>query len=177
MAHEDVGTSIHHRVREGDQEADRLVPSCAWIVTRVRSASRVAFLTTSAISSTSSGFGSVLMPGWSPTTKRRPKKLSASPAADPFAPYGLKDPSDVEATNLAPIEVWIRNDAGEASVIRADAGAGAVLVDTVAAGDSVRVRLETTADSVLLTSTGLSGAHLGEEWVWKSGGARRAVFP
>ena len=58
-----------------------MCPSWAWIVTSVRSARREAFLTTLAISSRSSFSGSVRRPALSPTTKRRPKKLSDSPAA------------------------------------------------------------------------------------------------
>lgn len=58
-----------------------VVPSCAWMVTIVKSASREAFLTTLAISSTSSSSGSVRMPDASPTTNRRPKKFRVSPAA------------------------------------------------------------------------------------------------
>lgn len=96
---------------------------------------------------------------------------------DPFAAFGLAEPADAQATGIRPIDVWISNVAGEATVIRADAGMGAVLVDTVAAGDSVHVRLETSADSVLLSATGLSGALLGQEWVSRGEGRRRAVLP
>ena len=96
---------------------------------------------------------------------------------DPFADFGLGTAVDAEATESRPLQMWIVNQSGETAVITADAGAGIVVVDTLAAGDSVQVRLETRADSLSLTATGPSGVVLGQEWVGRRTRPVRAAFP
>jgi hypothetical protein len=61
--------------------------------------------------------------------------------------------------------------------VQAEAGIGRVVVDTVASGDSVRVDLETRADSVRLTAVTLAGRRVGERVVRPGKGLQRLVFP
>jgi hypothetical protein len=102
------------------------------------------------------------------------KQISAD---DPFAIFGLENETNASATDHTAILVWIVNQSRERAVIRADAGAGAVIVDSIRVGDSVEVKLETTADSVLISAVGPSGVLLGREWVGKGRNGERAVFP
>ena len=84
----------------------------------------------------------------------------SSTVDDPFADFGLEPLIDAQAT-----------------IHPADAGAGIVVVDTLPAGDSVQVRLESRVDSLVLTATGPSGAVLGRKWVERGTEPARAVFP
>lgn len=98
-------------------------------------------------------------------------------ADDPFASFGFSSILDAEATTLRSANAWIINRSPEDAVVRADGGAGAVLVDTVAAGDSLEVRLESRVDSLLLTAVDVAGVEMGRKWLDLRAPAVRAVFP
>jgi hypothetical protein len=89
----------------------------------------------------------------------------------------LDDPTDAAATDFAFNDTWLVNRAREPVVIRADAGAGSVLVDTLARDDSTRVRLQSRADSILLSATDLSGSARGRHWIGPRGSVGRVEFP
>ena len=98
------------------------------------------------------------------------------PEDDPFRSFGFGR-SSVAHTTTGSIRLLILNAARETAVIQADAGAGIVILDTLAAGDSIRLKLESRADSIQLRALRLSGALLGSEWVRQGTEEQRAVFP
>ncbi len=73
--------------------------------------------------------------------------------------------------------VWLFNRSLEPVVVQADAGAGAVVLDTVAPSDSVQVTIETRADSVRLSAESLGGAALGQIALPMASGPQKAAFP
>lgn len=101
----------------------------------------------------------------------------ASGADDPFAVFGLVEPSDASTTKMRVVLTQIVNQSHEAAMVRADAGAGEAIVDTLAAGDSAHVRLVSTADSILVSAIGISGRLLGRKWVRTDTEVARTVFP
>lgn len=82
-----------------------------------------------------------------------PASAARGPAAD-SADAG-SDPRP-----LVEYRLLVTNESGVPVVVRADAGAGAVTVDTVAAGASSGTTLRTRADSVALTAEDTAGASL-----------------
>lgn len=80
-----------------------------------------------------------------------PASADHTPAADSAA--ARSDPRPVVEYRLL-----VTNESGAPVVVRADAGAGAVTVDTVAAGTSSGATLRTRADSVALTAEDTAGA-------------------
>lgn len=103
-------------------------------------------------------------------------ELPASDPDDPFAVFGLPRPSVVETT-IREITLRIVNTGDTELLVLADAGAGPVPVDTIAGTDSVRVRLETRADSVRLSGLDRSGSEVGFRWVRPDSIETRAAFP
>lgn len=95
---------------------------------------------------------------------------------DPFAVYGVQDPSGVRATNQT-TPVWLVNRHGSSIVVRAEAGAGQVVLDTIPAEDSVLVRIETRADSVRLEARMATGSEAGSAVVRSDGTPGRVAFP
>jgi hypothetical protein len=62
-------------------------------------------------------------------------------------------------------------------LVRASAGAGDVTVDTLTAGDSSRVNLESTADSLRLWALDHRGRQAGEGRIVRPGATRRVNLP
>jgi hypothetical protein len=97
-------------------------------------------------------------------------------AGDPFAVYGVQDPSGVRATNQT-TPVWLVNRHGRSIVVRAEAGAGQVVLDTIPAEDSILVRIETRADSVHLKARTATGGEAGSAVIRSDGTPGRVAFP
>jgi hypothetical protein len=102
--------------------------------------------------------------------------LPASDPEDPFAAFGFPRPPVVETT-IREIPLHIVNTGDDELLVLADAGAGPVPVDTIAGKDSVRVRLETRADSVRLIGLDQRGSEVGARWVRPDSIETRAAFP
>ncbi len=83
---------------------------------------------------------------------------------------------DAAATNRRTI-VWLHNESPEPAVVEAEAGAGRVVVDTVAPSDSVQVTIDTRADSVRFSAETLGGAALGQIALPMGSGPQKAAFP
>ena len=96
---------------------------------------------------------------------------------DPFASFGYGRPKIADASKPHRIAVRLVNRATEDAIVRADAGAGVVPVDTIPAGDSLLVNLETVGDSILLSGVSGSGVSLGSRWIRTDSDADRVVFP
>jgi hypothetical protein len=95
---------------------------------------------------------------------------------DPFAVYGLGSTSDVRTTNeITP--AWLVNGMDAAIVVKGEAGAGQVVLDTIPAADSILVRIETRADSVRLEALTITGRTVGSEFVRSDGTSVRVAFP
>lgn len=95
---------------------------------------------------------------------------------DPFSVFGIRAGSVAKATNDT-TPLWLVNGLTHALVVSADAGAGAVVIDTVPPGDSVLVRIETRADSLRLTARTSSGEPRAAAVVRTDGTPRRVAFP
>ncbi len=96
---------------------------------------------------------------------------------DPFASFGYGQAKDVDATIIHRIAARIVNLTSEEAIVLADAGAGAVLVDTVSVGDSLLVNLETRGDSILVTGLSPAGVSVGSSWISTDSAGARVVFP
>jgi len=95
---------------------------------------------------------------------------------DPFFIFGFSTLTDAAETNsLTP--VWLLNANREPVVVEAEAGAGRVVVDTVAPSDSVQVTIDTRADSVRFIAETLGGAALGQIALPMGFGPQKAAFP
>ncbi len=95
---------------------------------------------------------------------------------DPFFIFGFSSPTDAAATNNLTL-VWLHNTSREPVVVEAEAGAGRVVVDTVASSDSVQVTIDTRADSVRFIAETLGGAALGQIALPMGSGPQKAAFP
>jgi hypothetical protein len=95
---------------------------------------------------------------------------------DPFFIFGFSSPTDAAATNNLTL-VWLHNTSREPVVVEAEAGAGRVVVDTVASSDSVQVTIDTRADSVRFIAETLGGAALGQIALPMGSGTQKAAFP
>lgn len=95
---------------------------------------------------------------------------------DPFFVFGFSPMIDAAATNRRTI-VWLHNESPEPAVVEAEAGAGRVVVDTVAPSDSVQVTIDTRADSVRFSAETLGGAALGQIALPMGSGPQKAAFP
>ena len=95
---------------------------------------------------------------------------------DPFFVFGLSQTIDAAATNSLTI-VWLHNASREPIVVEAEAGAGRVVVDTVAPSDSVQVTIDTWGDSVRFIAETLDGAALGQIALPMGSGPQKAAFP
>lgn len=95
--------------------------------------------------------------------------------ADPFTVFGIDEDIDVNTTVVTTV-VWLVNR-GLRSEVWADAGAGEVFLDTVAAGDSVRLRLASRADSIRLLARTLRGSPAGSLKVSLHADTTRFAFP
>jgi hypothetical protein len=73
--------------------------------------------------------------------------------------------------------LWVVNHSDGDMSLEASAGAGSVVVDTVPAGDSVFVRLETRATEVALNGRRIEGGELGEVSVSVTEDTVRIAFP
>ena len=93
----------------------------------------------------------------------------------PFQVFGLGPPRDAAATTVTP--VWLINGTRETLVVWAAAAAATVVVDTVRRSDSVLVRLETPADSVLLSARTTGGRNVGRVVLSMDAETKRAAFP
>lgn len=98
-----------------------------------------------------------------------PASAVRTPAADSAA--ARSDPRPVVEYRLL-----VTNESGAPVVVRADAGAGAVTVDTVAAGTSSGATLRTRADSVALTAEDTAGASVGRVSLRLDPAARDSVL-
>ena len=95
---------------------------------------------------------------------------------DPFFIFGFSTLTDAAATNRLTL-VWLLNASREPVVVEAEAGAGRVVVDTVAPSDSVQVTIDTRADSVRFIAETLGGAALGQIALPMGFGPQKAAFP
>ncbi len=95
---------------------------------------------------------------------------------DPFFVFGFSDATAAAATNNLTL-VWLHNASREPVVVEAEAGAGRVVVDTVAPSDSVQVTIDTRADSVRFIAETLGGAALGQIALPMGSGPQKAAFP
>ncbi len=95
---------------------------------------------------------------------------------DPFFVYGYPTRTDAATTNSL-TTVWLLNASRESAIVEAEAGAGRVVVDTVAPSDSVQVTIETPADSVRFVAETLGGAALGQIALPMGSGPQKASFP
>jgi len=95
--------------------------------------------------------------------------------SDPFAVFGLPQ-RNVAATSTT-MPIWLVNRSAGALIVRADAGAGTVVLDTVGAADSALVRIETMADSVTLSARSPGGSSAGRLVVATDTMPARAAFP
>jgi hypothetical protein len=95
---------------------------------------------------------------------------------DPFFIFGFSTSTDAAATNSLTL-VWLLNASQESVVVEAEAGAGRVVVDTVAPSDSVQVTIDTRADSVRFIAETLGGAALGQIALPMGFGPQTAAFP
>lgn len=77
---------------------------------------------------------------------------------------------------LVEYRLLVRNESGVPVVVRADAGAGVVTVDTVAAGASSGTTLRTRADSVALTAEDTAGSAVGRVSLRLDPAARDSVL-
>lgn len=94
-------------------------------------------------------------------------------------PWGLpKAHTVVDTTIVHEIPISLFNGGLDSLEIRADGGAGAVVVDTLAPGDSVRISLETRADSIDLMAFDTRGRRVGgSQPVRADDPPRRLAFP
>jgi len=97
-------------------------------------------------------------------------------AEDPFAAFGFSSRSVADTTTRR-IAVRVVNRGVGRLIVRADGGAGSVILDTLEAADSARVRLETRADSVRLFATDVTGVEVGSWWLRPDSLEVRAAFP
>lgn len=99
-------------------------------------------------------------------------------ADSPGPPASAADSSAVESDPRPLVEyrLLVTNESGVPVVVRADAGAGAVTVDTVAAGASSGTTLRTRADSVALTAEDTAGAAVGRVSLRLDPAARDSVL-
>ena len=95
---------------------------------------------------------------------------------DPFFVFGFSSLTDAAATNDVTL-VWLFNASRESAIVEAEAGAGRVVVDTVAPSDSVQVTIETRADSVRFIAKTLGGVALGQIALPMGSGPQKASFP
>ena len=95
---------------------------------------------------------------------------------DPFRVFGRTDLNDVDAT-ITETPVWLVNESREPLIVTAHGGAAIVVVDTVAAADSVLVRIETRADSVELSARTFAGGSRGRTVLPMDAEPIRASFP
>jgi hypothetical protein len=95
---------------------------------------------------------------------------------DPFAVFGLGAAADVKTTNEI-TQAWLVNRMDAAIMVMGEAGAGQVVIDTIPAGDSVLVRIETRADSVRLEALTMAGRTAGSAFVRAEGTSVRVAFP
>ena len=95
---------------------------------------------------------------------------------DPFFVFGFSSRTDAAATNNVTL-VWLFNASRETAIVEAEAGAGRVVVDTVAPSDSVQVTIETRADSVRFIAETLGGVALGQIALPMGSGPQKASFP
>lgn len=95
---------------------------------------------------------------------------------DPFFIFGFSTTTDAAATNSLTL-VWLHNTSRELVVVEAEAGAGRVVVDTVAPSDSVQVTIDTRADSVRFIAETLGGAAMGQIALPMGFGLQKAAFP
>lgn len=101
---------------------------------------------------------------------------SVANTEDPFFVFGFSSRTDAAATNRR-TTVWLHNRSLEPVVVEAEAGAGAVVLDTVAPSDSIQVRIETRADSVRFIAESLDGAAVGQIALPMASGPQKAAFP
>jgi len=102
-------------------------------------------------------------------------ELSAN-TEDPFHMFGLASASDVDAT-VDTTSVWLINEGPTALVVTAEAGAESVVIDTIPAADSVRVRIATRGSWVRLSATTAEGEPVGTTSLRADGQAGRVAFP
>lgn len=95
---------------------------------------------------------------------------------DPFLVFGMQPSVDALAT-IVSTDVWLVNHSRVSIIITAAGGAETVLVDTLAATDSVRVTIETRADSVAISARTREGVSMGSIAVPMDSKPRRAAFP
>ena len=100
----------------------------------------------------------------------------AKPKDDPFAVFAVESPTDVAAT-IASTPVWLVNESPQALIVTANGGADDVVVDTLGAGDSVLVSLDTRARWIELTARTLQGRPGGTMRLPVDSEAKRAAFP
>lgn len=93
----------------------------------------------------------------------------------PLGAFGIPDGGSVAATTqITP--VWLINGSATAVTVRASAGAGEVELETVGAGDSALVELETWADTVVLEAIAEANA-VGRVAVPMDARTHRVAFP
>ena len=95
---------------------------------------------------------------------------------EPFFVFGYSGTMVAVATNSLTV-VWLHNASREPAVVEAEAGAGRVVVDTVAPSDSVQVTIDTRADSVRFIVESLDGAAFGQISLPMGSGPQKAAFP
>jgi len=95
---------------------------------------------------------------------------------DPFRVFGLESQEVVDAS-IDTTSVWLVNELASAVVVTAEAGAGAVTLDTIPPADSVLVRIETRAAFVQLSAGTTEGEPAGTQSLRADGGPARVAFP
>lgn len=95
---------------------------------------------------------------------------------DPFLYFGIESRVEDAATTKQ-TAVWMINDAAASLVVGASGGVEMVVIDTLAAGDSVLVNLETRADTVVLAAREVGGDSAGSATVPMDGQPKRIAFP
>ena len=96
---------------------------------------------------------------------------------DPFAAFGFPADQNAASTTNRLTPVWLINGSDGAAIISGRGGAESVVLDTLGAADSVLVRIETRADTVVLEALSEGGAFLGTVAVPMDAQPQRVAFP
>jgi len=113
---------------------------------------------------------------WTPETAEVPRSYPLVNKDDPFGVFAVEPTNDAEATSrITP--VWMINHASESVVVSARGGAGSVVLDTIGAADSVLVRIDTRARTVVLEALAPGSVSLGTVAVPMDSEPKRVAFP
>jgi hypothetical protein len=110
------------------------------------------------------------------TTVSQPAHVVADPS-DPFVVFGLGRATNDASATVRTTPVWLVNVSAGLMVVWGAGGAERVVVDTIAAADSVLVRIETRADTVVLEALTAGRVSLGTVSVSMDSELKRVAFP